>query len=206
MKSPSPIVSGTDHPGLPVAPILAAGILANIAGNSLNSALNLPLFLDSIGTILAAVVLGPWLGAAIGFLSNLLIGVFENPITIPFGIVNLVIGLIAGFISRTRGFHDFLTPLVTALILGLASPIVATPIAVYLFGGITGGNIDAYFAVLMESGYKIFSSAFLVRLPANLADKLISCYLVYGIIRLFPNTWKGWALSGIKKRDSLPTS
>lgn len=193
-----------DHKSVPVAPLLGASVLINIAGNSLNSAINLPLFLDSVGTILAAVILGPWLGAAIGFLTNLLIGVFENPITIPFGIVNLAIGLIAGFISRKRGFVDPATPILTALVLALASPIVATPIAVYLFGGITGGNIDAYFAILMESGYQIFSSAFLVRIPANLADKLISCLLVFAAIRFLPDPWKGLAAGRSETGDRAP--
>lgn len=59
------------------------GILLNTGGVFLNDALNLPLFLDSTGTLLAAVVLGPWLGAATGFVSNLIIGLMVTPISIP---------------------------------------------------------------------------------------------------------------------------
>ncbi len=177
-----------NHPTLLFIPI---GIILNLSGAFINSSLKLPLFLDSIGTILAAVTLGPWPGAATGFLSNLIIGIVHTPVSIPFGIVNALIGFTAGYLSRKRGFEDSLTPLITALILALACPVTATPIAVYLFGGVTGGDIDTYVAVLMESGNQIFSSAFLVRIFSNLADKLLSVYMVMFLIRLLPPVWKG---------------
>ena len=169
---------------------ITVSIMLNVTGFWINVTLGLPLFLDSIGTILAAVILGPWLGALTGFLSNLISGIVANPVNIPFGLTNAAIGLIVGYLSRKRGFTDFLTPLYAALILTFACPILATPIAVYLFGGATGGKIDTFFALMIESGHHIYSSAFLVRLPANFADKLISAYLVMLLIRFFPDAWK----------------
>lgn len=177
------------------------GILLNLLGAFANSALKLPLFLDSIGTFLAAVTLGPWIGAAVGFLSNLIIGVVHTPVAIPFGIVNGFIGLVSGYLAKKRGFEDFVTPLTAALILGLLCPVIATPIAVYLFGGVTGGRIDTYVSILMESGNRIFSSAFLIRIAANLADKLISAFAVMIVIRQLPGKWKGMAAARGNSKD-----
>ncbi|MDM8548828.1 ECF transporter S component [Desulfobacterales bacterium HSG2] len=187
----------------PIIIFMPIGIAVNIIGLVINTELNLPLFLDSIGTMLAAATMGPWAGALIGFLSNLIVGLFKTPINIPFGIVNAIIGIVVGYLSRKRGFEDLVTPLLASLILAVICPVIAAPIAVYLFGGVTGGNIDTFYAVLLESGYKIFSSAFLVRIPANLADKLISAYLVMAVIRLLPQDWKGIACSHSRadKRD-----
>lgn len=174
---------------------IPVGITVNILGTLLNSVLKLPLFLDSIGTIMAAVILGPWLGALTGLLSNLIVGVFYNSVTIPFGLINAVIGLVAGIVSIKYGFETPLPPLIVSLILTVICPAMAAPIAVYLFGGVTGSNIDALYAILLKSGHQIFSSAFLVRIPTNLADKIISTSLVMLIIRALPRHWKGLAIS-----------
>ncbi len=177
------------------------GILLNLLGAFANSALKLPLFLDSTGTFLGAVTLGPWIGAAVGFIANLIIGLVHTPVAIPFGIVNAVIGLVAGYIAKTRGFEDYLTPVIAAMILSILCPVIATPIAVYLFGGVTGGSIDTYVSILMESGNRIFSSAFLVRIAANLADKLISAFAVMIVIRQLPLSWKGMSADPKRAKD-----
>ncbi len=174
-------------------PFIPVGIAINLLGTIVNAAVDSPLFLDSIGTVLAAAVLGPWLGAMTGLLSNLIIGVFADPVSIPFGLVNALIGLVVGLLSRRRGFTDLLTPLYATLILTVLCPLTATPIAVYLFGGVTGGNIDAFFATFVESGHQVLSSAFLVRLPANFIDKFVSTYLVCFLIRRLPRPWRGLA-------------
>ena len=173
--------------------IIVVGIGINIIGGTLNSALKLPLFLDTIGTILAAVLLGPWLGALTGLLSNIFSGIFTNPVLIPFALVNGVIGLIVGFIALKRGYEDYITPLIIGLILSVAAPLVGSPIAVYVFGGLTGGGVDILYGILLGSSERIFSSAFLARIPTNLVDKLISAYLVLFIYKALPPQWKATA-------------
>lgn len=198
----------TAYEPAPLFLFIPLGLLLNIGGVFLNSLLNLPIFLDSAGTILAGVILGPWLGAATGFLSNLIIGLIETPISIPFGIVNAAIGLIAGILSRRHGFRDVRAALALVLILTAVCPILATPIVVYLFGGVSGSAIDKHWAVLVQSGHQVFSSAFLVRLPANLADKIVSVGIVWGLIRLLPSRWRGQADPGFRKTpptDSKPS-
>jgi energy-coupling factor transport system substrate-specific component len=175
-----------------VITIIPVGIGINIIGGLLAQTLKLPIFLDSIGTMLSAVILGPWLGALTGLLSNLIQGLFTDPVTIPFGIVNAVIGLVVGFLALKRGFEDYVTPLLAGLILAILAPMVGTPIAVYLFGGVTGGGIDLLYALLLKAGNQIFASAFLARIPANLVDKLVSAYLIMAIIRKLPEGMKGF--------------
>ncbi len=170
------------------------GIAINLAGTCINTALSLPLFLDSIGTIFAAAILGPWHGAFTGFTAMLLVGIFENPVALPFGLVNAAIGVITGYISRKRGFSDLKTALICVFSLSAVCPLLGTVIAVYLFGGVTGGDIDTLLTLLVKSGHSIFSSAFLVRLAATLADKLISVFLVMLTLRLMPISLSGYAI------------
>lgn len=174
--------------------LIPVAIAINIIGGLLASALKLPIFLDSIGTMLSAVLLGPWLGALTGLLSNLLQGLLTDPVNIPFGIVNAVIGLVVGFLAKKRGFTDYFTPLLAGLILAILAPIIGTPIAVYLFGGVTGGGIDILYAMFMHQDMGIFTSAFLARIPANLVDKILSAYLIMFIVRKLPPSMQGYGV------------
>ncbi|WP_231115265.1 CD3073 family putative ECF transporter S component [Neomoorella thermoacetica] len=170
--------------------IISTGIAINIIGSMVSSTVKLPIFLDSIGTMLAAVLLGPWPGALTGLLGNIIQGVLTDPASIPFGVVNAVIGLVVGYLSLKRSFEDYVTPLLAGLILAILCPVVGTPIAVYLFGGVTGGGVDILYAIFLKKEMGIFTSAFLARIPANLVDKLLSAYMVMLVIRKFPPAMK----------------
>ncbi|WP_236683316.1 CD3073 family putative ECF transporter S component [Neomoorella thermoacetica] len=170
--------------------IISTGIAINIIGSMVSSTVKLPIFLDSVGTMLAAVLLGPWPGALTGLLGNIIQGVLTDPASIPFGVVNAVIGLVVGYLSLKRGFEDYVTPLLAGLILAILCPVVGTPIAVYLFGGVTGGGVDILYAIFLKKEMGIFTSAFLARIPANLVDKLLSAYMVMLVIRKFPPAMK----------------
>jgi energy-coupling factor transport system substrate-specific component len=76
-----------------------------ILGQTVAAALKVPVYLDSIGTILVGVLAGPIPGALTGFLANVLWTYvvpppFQGSAAAAFAIVALVIGLIAGAVGR----------------------------------------------------------------------------------------------------------
>ncbi|MEO6577719.1 MAG: hypothetical protein ABIO99_02325 [Candidatus Limnocylindria bacterium] len=76
-----------------------------ILGATVANALKLPVYLDSIGTILIGALAGPIPGALTGFLSNMLWTYvipppFQNGPAAAFAIVAAVIGLVAGLAGR----------------------------------------------------------------------------------------------------------
>jgi energy-coupling factor transport system substrate-specific component len=76
-----------------------------ILGQAVGSALKIPIYLDSIGTILVGALAGPIPGALTGFLSNILWTYvvpppFHSDISGAFAIVAAVIGLLAGLFGR----------------------------------------------------------------------------------------------------------
>lgn len=165
-------------------------IVINILLGSLAQMLQIPLlFLDAIGTILSAVVLGPLFGALTGGLTNVVQGFITNPKDIPFAIVNIVIGLIVGYIAKKKNF-DLKTAIITGLILSIVAPLIGTPIAVLVYGGVTGGGTDLIFAWLLASGQKIFTAAFLPRIAGNLIDKIGSCLLVSQVLKYIPKKYQ----------------
>lgn len=76
-----------------------------ILGATVANALKIPIYLDSIGTILVGALAGPVAGALTGFLSNVLWTYvipppFQNGPAAAFGIVAVVIGVLAGLAGR----------------------------------------------------------------------------------------------------------
>ena len=82
--------------------LMAVAIAINIAVGSITVVLRLPIYLDSIGTVLVGALAGPWAGALTGLLSNLIWSLLPvpggaGPTTAFFAPVAGVIGLMAGF-------------------------------------------------------------------------------------------------------------
>jgi len=167
--------------------VLFSSLALNFSGTILQEFFPSPLFLDTIGTMLAAVLIGPWVGGLVGLSTNLLQGIFHTPLSIPFGLVSLGVGLLAGYLTiLLKGYNRWFTPLVVGVITGVVASLIAAPIATYLFGGISAHGIDKVVSAFVESGSSIFSGAFLGRLPFSIIDKLISAYLVFFLVKWLP--------------------
>ena len=162
----------------------------NFLGSYIQTVFDLPLFFDTVGTILCAVVIGPWIGGLAGLLTNTLKGMFFTTLSIPFGLVNLVVGIAAGYLAIwLKGYCKWYSPLVVGTVTALLAPLVAAPIAAYLFGGMSAHGIDRFVVSFIESGHSILSSAFWGRIPMSFVDKLISSYLIYGLLLMTPGSF-----------------
>src|ERR1044072_3302388 len=81
----------------------------NVLGYTVKQVLKLPIYLDSIGTILVGVLAGPIAGALTGILSNLIwqyAPVIGGGTIGPFAITAGVIGLLAGLWGRLAVYRS----------------------------------------------------------------------------------------------------
>jgi len=154
--------------------VLAALILPAInAGlNRLILTTPIPLFLDSIGTGVAAVM-----GLPYGLVTALATNLMEEALTgftwthFPFAICGMATALIIWWMARTNRANTPLQFIYGTFLVALANSVLGALVAVFLFGGGTGTNIDvavAGFALALDN---ILSAAFLARLAVNLIDK-----------------------------------
>lgn len=83
-----------------VFPILLVATLLNMGGRFAAENLKISyLFLDQVGTVMMAILCGPWWAASVGILSNTINGnVFET--YFPFGVVSVIAGVIIGYYAR----------------------------------------------------------------------------------------------------------
>lgn len=114
--------------------LMAVSIAINIAVGSLVYFLRLPIYLDSIGTVLVGALAGPWAGALTGILANLVWSILPvpggaGPTAAFFAPVAGVIGLMAGFWAARGVFRlrtdDRRVGQFLALALGVAAAAVA---------------------------------------------------------------------------------
>ncbi len=90
--------------------LIPVAIAINLAVGSLIVTLRLPIYLDSIGTVLVGALAGPWAGALTGILANLIWSLLPvpggaGPVAAFFAPVAGVIGLMAGFWAARGVFN-----------------------------------------------------------------------------------------------------
>ncbi|MFB2829014.1 ECF transporter S component [Aeromonas jandaei] len=161
-------------------------IAINMVAGQAVSMLKLPIFLDSIGTVLCAILAGPWMAIATGLLTNLLWGLLTGPIAAAFAPVAMMIGLSAGLLARVGWFNNLPKVVVSSVVITLALTLVAIPIRSYLFGGATGSGADFMVAYLHAMGSDLQESVAVTVLGTNLLDKLLTVLIAWGLVRRLP--------------------
>ncbi|QEU10665.1 ECF transporter S component [Paracoccus yeei] len=166
--------------------LVAIGIALNLALGQAASFLNLPIFLDSVGTVLAAVLAGPVIGGLTGLLTNLLWGLLQGPTAAFFAPVAMMIGIAAGLLARAGLFRTWWQAAISGAVIAVALALVAVPIRIYLFGGVTGSGADFAVAYLLKVGESLFGSVLITVIGTNLVDKIVTALLVWAILRGLP--------------------
>jgi len=159
--------------------IFSIGI--NIIGVQLVSILNFPAFLNTVGTILAGVLMGPFMGALVGLLTSIILGFLVDPGYFYFTFVNILVGFIAGYIFKEHPFN-IKTVLGASIFISILTAIVGNTISYMALGGVAGDQIDKITQILIEKGFNVFLAVNITGFFANLLDKILSFLLVFIVI------------------------
>ncbi len=163
--------------------LIPVAIVLNIVVGQIVSALSLPIFLDSIGTILAALLVGPWVGGLVGLLTNLIWGLISGPTAAAFAPVAMTIGIVAGLLAWFGLFRHWWQAILSGVIIAVVLAFVAVPIRIYLFGGVTGSGADFITAYLLAVGRSLFGSVIITVITSNLLDKIVTALLAWAIVK-----------------------
>ncbi len=166
--------------------LMAIGIAVNIALGQLAQLVKLPIFLDSLGTMVVAVMTGPLAGLITGVATNLIWGLVMSPTAAAFAPVAGVIGLVAGLLAQAGMFRDPIRAAISGAIIAVALAFVAVPIRVWLFGGVTGSGADFITGWLLQTGQSLVSATLVTVITSNLADKIVTALLAWAILRGLP--------------------
>ena len=167
--------------------LIPVAIAINIAIGQLAITLKVPLYLDSIGTILVGVLVGPWAGAITGFLANVvwtLSGLF--PQAIAWAGVAAIIGALAGAFGRSGWVKIWGKAALAGVITGFIAAILSAPIAAYVFGGVTGTGTDAVVAMFRSAGLDALGANLGQGVVSEPLDKAVSFLVVWAVMMALP--------------------
>ncbi|MDE7504348.1 ECF transporter S component, partial [Streptococcus agalactiae] len=170
-KSPARLIS-----------FISIAIAINLIGANLALFLRLPIYLDTIGTLLIAVILGPWYAASTAFLSALINWMTTDIFSLYYSPVAIVVAIITGILIKRNCKPSSL--LWKSLIISLPGTIIASVITVILFKGITSSGSSIIAQFLHGIGLDMTSSLILVQVGTDYIDRLISLILVFSTITL----------------------
>lgn len=146
--------------------------------------LPLPLYMDSIGTVLVGALAGPWAGLVTGVLSSLVWGTF-NPTVVPFAAAYAFVGVAAGLLRklfvgawwRVGG---------AGLVVGFITALLSAPVASFIFGGTAGTGTGLLVTAYRGLGFDQLTAVFLQSWTSDPIDKLIVFTIVWLVLRWLP--------------------
>ena len=169
--------------------IIALAIAMNVIGGHIALLLHLPVYLDSMGTILIAVLYGPVYGIIPPLLYGLVMGFTIDVFSLYYMPVGLILGLTTGMAAgklKNLSKKRPLWVLVTALVITIPATILSSLITAYLFGGITSSGSTVLVQLFNKAGLGMTASVFVVQILTDYLDRLISLIFVSVILRRLP--------------------
>lgn len=170
--------------------LIALAVAINIAGSKLALIFSIPIFLDSIGTMLAATIIGPVGGVGAALVGGLVSGVLGDVYAIYFAPSSMIMGLIAGFLLHNKKVTK-VSMLWKTLLIVLPGSALTALISTLLFSGVTSSTwATASIAVLSHTVLSLFASSFVVQIVTDYFDKLLAVFLVHTAYKHLPEDLK----------------
>lgn len=176
---------------LPILPARTIGlipiamIINSVIGQIVGS-IGVPLYLDTIGTVLVAALAGPVAGMATGALNNVVWGLL-TPAALPFAAGAALVGFLAGvFIHALRAFRNVGFVVLYGALLGLIGGVVAAPVAAFVYGGTAGLGTGAVVTLFREMGASLLESVTFQSFISDPLDKILVMLIVFGAMKAMP--------------------
>jgi energy-coupling factor transport system substrate-specific component len=161
----------------------------------------LPVFLDSVGTILCALLIAPDRRAAIvcafvaGFI-GVMLSLPINPFLPWFSLTVLAIALVSALLTARATPTFRAQPLslpafagwvvLCGVVTGVVAAIVSAPVVAYLFGGVTGSGSAFVVAFFLATGQRLLESTLYSGLTTDPIDKTLQVLLAALLYRATP--------------------
>ena len=166
-------------------------LLINIVLSKIVIALKLPVYFDSVGTILAAMIGGNLPAVIVGFFSNALNG-FSDITTLYYGIISILIGVAAAIFQRNGFFKTPVKTALTILVFAFLGGGVGSVLTYFLFGYDFGEGVSAPLALLIHNniGFPKFFAQLSADILLDIFDKTLVVASALFISKYIPQAYK----------------
>jgi len=194
------LLTGGQPLGLMSLLLIPVGVALDFALALVNNVLKLPLFLDSVGHILAGILGGPVIGGVTGWLGVMTNSSFQ-PAAVVWSFQGATIGVVVGLLAQAGMFKGVGRSIWSALIVIATSATLSSVISMVVYGGIDGYTISFVRAILINMGWSVTSAVVVTSVIIELIDKTISVGLPVLVVMLMSNRLLSLFATGSKLRD-----
>lgn len=205
MAEPKKALSGMKRNMITVL-LCIAGAALNLLMSALCERFDWPIWLDTVGTVITAVMGGYLPGVIVGFATNMLKSI-SDPSSLYYGFLNVLIALAASWIAK-RHYRSNISAFVTAV--GLFTLIgggIGTLIPWFLDD--VGFETESLAAQIYSTGFfNVYMAQLAANLLTDLLDKTVTVLLAMGIISVLPKKvrklfrFSGWMQTPLSREDS----
>jgi len=171
--------------------LMLVGLLLNVIPAKLAIFFGIPLFLDCLGTVLTAMLGGYLPAVIVGFSVNAINGIAE-PVAMYYGVLSVLIAMLATFLFRRGFFHTIWKLLIVILLFALIGGGIGSIFTYALYGFNFGEGISAPFAIAFHDvlHWNRFYSQFVADIVIDIFDKSAIVLLSALIFRFIPKNIK----------------
>lgn len=165
--------------------LIALAVVINIVGSYIALGLHLPIYLDSMGTIMTAILLGPFYGLFPGVLSALVTGMTSDIYALYYMPVGIVLGVMTGFVFQKNKSNKLF---VKSFCISVPASLISACITANVFGGITSSGSTMLVQLLAKTPVGLTLSCLIVQFFTDYFDRLLSLWLVFSVIKKLPDS------------------
>ena len=166
-------------------------VLINLALNRVVNFYNLPLFIDNVGTLLAAAIGGYLPGIIVGYLTNI-INMTASPENAYYAVLSVMIAACGAFFASKGVFKSYWKTRATVPVFALIGGVGGSILTFLMYGFGMGEGISAPFAkiLLADGTLTVFQAQMISDVAIDLMDKFITVTAVFVILSVLPQKFK----------------
>lgn len=177
--------------------VILASLVANVAVGFAVRRVGLPIYLDTIGTVMATILLGWRWGLLAAALSVTLGSLLIWPLYFFYSFTAVGLVVTVEFLRRISLFDSQWKAVWAGLILAVVAALLSAPVTAYFKAATFSGN-DIITAFFRSMGNSLIQSVFLSGFASEPVDKALTCVIVFHVIKAFPEyTLKRYHLRGL---------
>jgi energy-coupling factor transport system substrate-specific component len=148
--------------------------------------LKLPIYLDSVGTILASVLIGPVAGASAGVVALVILSVTAVPSAIAYCGTAVAIAVCSSFFARFKFLANMGASVLGGILLGIISGLISAPVTAFVYRGASLVGADIFTVFFKAAGRPLLESVILGGVPTDCVDKVLTSLLCYFLLKALP--------------------
>ncbi|ONI44148.1 ECF transporter S component [Candidatus Epulonipiscium fishelsonii] len=169
--------------------LIGIGVAINIVFAFIALTWKLPIYGDSVGTLLVAFLLGPKFGILTGLCASMISGALFDVYAFAFMPAQIATGFFAGLMYKKGWITSKKQPL-GVFVIALPTALLSAVIAAFVFGGITSAGSSYIVQMLKTIGFNDVASVFVIQILTDYLDEYVGTLLVLLGLKAIPAKFK----------------